>query len=124
MEIKKETIDKYVRFLNLVKKQEGKELSFKQASEMIKCSSKAHYFARDAGLIEFKGNKVTKVNFKVAEPIHARRLIEAMYTSCAKKEDKPEPKAPVKVESKVESKKQETKTTYRIFGIPVFSIEK
>ncbi len=75
-EIKKETIDKYVKFLNVMKEHEGREFNIEKAVKLYGINNSAPYYARDMGLLDFNGKKIHKVNFTVAEPIIARRLIK------------------------------------------------
>lgn len=81
MEIRKQTIDKYVRWLALVKKQEGRTLDFDEAAVQLNCPKNLQYYARKANLIDFRMDKILRVNFKEPEPIHARRLADAIYAT-------------------------------------------
>ncbi len=75
-EIKKETIDKYVKFLNVMKEHEGREFNIEKAVKLYGINNAAPYYARDMGLLDFNGKKIHKVNFTNAEPMIARRLIK------------------------------------------------
>jgi hypothetical protein len=139
MNIRPQTIEKYVRFLNLIKQNEGNMVNMSEIKAKLGIGAITPKIAQQLGLFVLNGKRVTKVNYKNVEPIMARRLIEKSNDYTYKKNanepiepitsHSPSPlkrvrvhkeNAPAPIQKRVETKIVEL----RILGIPLFKYTK
>lgn len=81
MNIRPQTIEKYVRFLNLIKQNEGQSKMISKLVEECGISCATPSIAQQLGLFVVNGQRIDKVNYSKVEPIMARRLIEKTNAS-------------------------------------------
>jgi hypothetical protein len=80
--IEPKTVEKYGRFLKIIKDSEGKEIDLNKVMESFHLPRSTAAYAKKFGLIDYKGKQILKANYDLVnnqvQPIVARRLIQQM----------------------------------------------